>query len=185
VYESMRTFAEQVTDAAGTTYRAVVQGAAREDGMWEGWLVFEPLAGGDPLRTGRETTQPNRDSLEYWASGLEPTYLDGALSRALRERVRGAGGPAVPAAAASDAAAASPEAAAPPTPRALLDPFQVARQGEDVLRDELQALDAGHQRNIIRAHGLADERAVDLDVLDRRELTGLILRGVRRRTGAA
>lgn len=35
-------------------------------------------------RTRRETTQPSRDALRYWATGLEPTYLQGALERALR-----------------------------------------------------------------------------------------------------
>jgi hypothetical protein len=29
-----------------------------------------------------ETTQPDRAALEYWASGIEPIYLDGALARA-------------------------------------------------------------------------------------------------------
>ena len=34
------------------------------------------------LRTGQETSQPNRDALAYWASGLEDVYLEGALARA-------------------------------------------------------------------------------------------------------
>jgi hypothetical protein len=34
------------------------------------------------LRTDRETSQPNRISTEYWVSGLEPIYLEGALARA-------------------------------------------------------------------------------------------------------
>ena len=34
------------------------------------------------LRTGRETTQPDRRALEYWASGLEPLYFEGAFERA-------------------------------------------------------------------------------------------------------
>jgi hypothetical protein len=50
--------------------------------MWEGWLEFQPLDGGLPRRTGRETTQPNRDALIYWASGLEPIYFEGAFERA-------------------------------------------------------------------------------------------------------
>jgi hypothetical protein len=50
--------------------------------MWEGWLEFLPLDGGEPLCTGRETTQPNRDALAYWASGLEPIYFEGAFERA-------------------------------------------------------------------------------------------------------
>jgi hypothetical protein len=30
----------------------------------------------------KETSQPNRDAIEYWALGLEPIYLEGALARA-------------------------------------------------------------------------------------------------------
>jgi hypothetical protein len=36
------------------------------------------------LHTDRETSQPNRAALEYWADGLEPVYLEGALARAQR-----------------------------------------------------------------------------------------------------
>jgi hypothetical protein len=34
------------------------------------------------LRTERETTQPDKAVLEYWATGLEPIYFEGALARA-------------------------------------------------------------------------------------------------------
>ncbi len=67
----------------GATYAVQTWGEARADGTWEGWLEFHPLAGSgpEPLRTGRETTQPNRDALAYWASGLEPIYFEGAFAR--------------------------------------------------------------------------------------------------------
>jgi len=39
-----------------------------------------------PMRTPRETTQPNRACTAYWASGLTHVYLDGALRRAVDER---------------------------------------------------------------------------------------------------
>jgi hypothetical protein len=35
------------------------------------------------LRTGQETTQPSRETLDYWAGGLEPVYLQGAMTRAI------------------------------------------------------------------------------------------------------
>jgi hypothetical protein len=35
------------------------------------------------LTTGRETVQSSEDALGYWARGLEPVYLDGALARAI------------------------------------------------------------------------------------------------------
>jgi len=34
------------------------------------------------FRTEQETSQPNRMSIEYWALGLEPIYLDEAFARA-------------------------------------------------------------------------------------------------------
>jgi hypothetical protein len=66
----------------GTLYAVLARGELRGDGMWEGWIEYLPLDGGLPLRTGRETTQPNRDALVYWASGLEPIYFEGAFDRA-------------------------------------------------------------------------------------------------------
>ena len=67
----------------GTIYEALIYGQARIDGSWIGWLEFLPLAGGHVLRTARETSQPDRDALVYWAGGLEPLYLEGAIGRAL------------------------------------------------------------------------------------------------------
>jgi len=65
----------------GLPYAAEVRGDRREDGMWEGRLMF--LGGdGTVLVTGRETTQNSLAALTYWATGLEPVYLEGALERA-------------------------------------------------------------------------------------------------------
>jgi hypothetical protein len=66
----------------GSTFRAATWGEQREDGTWWGWLEFNPREGGKSLVTGQETSQPNRDALAYWATGLEPVYLEGALLRA-------------------------------------------------------------------------------------------------------
>jgi hypothetical protein len=75
----------RVVDDEGTTYVARVYAKEREDRTWAGWLEFQPTDRTRPaLRTGQETSQPNRTAIEYWASGLEPTYLDGALARAQR-----------------------------------------------------------------------------------------------------
>lgn len=62
-------------------YRARVCARERDDSHWEGWLEFTPATEGDVLRTGRETTQPNRDDIRYWAKGLTVAYLEGALRR--------------------------------------------------------------------------------------------------------
>ena len=58
-------------------------GEQRLDGTWIGWLEFVSVNGnGTTLRTDRETTQPNRVTLDYWATGLEPLYFEGAFERA-------------------------------------------------------------------------------------------------------
>jgi len=64
-------------------YVARVCGHQRGDGMWEGWLEFVPDDGSAIAPSQRETTQPNLVDLEYWATGLTPVYLEGALERAL------------------------------------------------------------------------------------------------------
>jgi hypothetical protein len=64
-------------------------GKSYADGLWEGWIEFHPVDGRGPtLRTERETTQPNKAALEYWASGLGPIYFEGAFARALRHLER-------------------------------------------------------------------------------------------------
>jgi len=64
-------------------YSIQTRGEERPDGTWSGWLEFHPVDPGLPVRTtGQETTQPNRDALVYWATGLEPLYFDGAFDRA-------------------------------------------------------------------------------------------------------
>jgi hypothetical protein len=69
----------------GSVYTARVYGEPRADGTWEAWLEFYPADKRKPiLRTEQETSQPNRTTLEYWALGLEPIYLEGALARAQR-----------------------------------------------------------------------------------------------------
>lgn len=50
--------------------------------VWIGWLEFQPKRGGRTLKTGEETSQPSKDDVAYWASGVEKVYLEGALERA-------------------------------------------------------------------------------------------------------
>ena len=79
--ELIQTYSEVVRDSRGEEFVASAHGEERADGTWEGWLEFRS-ASGEARRTERETTQPNREALRYWASGLEPLYLDGAFARA-------------------------------------------------------------------------------------------------------
>jgi hypothetical protein len=68
-----------------TVYTAEVWGERPGDGLWEGWIEFVPDDGGPVLVTGRETSQGNLEALTYWANGLQPVYLDGALARAIQK----------------------------------------------------------------------------------------------------
>ena len=75
--------ASPLLDPEGRAYTVVIYGEARADGTWEGWIEFHPADIGQAiLRTARETSQPNREALAYWATGLEPVYLEGAFARA-------------------------------------------------------------------------------------------------------
>ena len=76
-------YAAKVIGADGRRYRVSACASERADGRWVGWLEFD--ADGSVLRTGRETTQPDFTCLEYWAQGVEPIYLEGALDRARRD----------------------------------------------------------------------------------------------------
>jgi len=80
--ELIHQFTGEVRGADDGLYAAQVNGRQRADGMWEGWIEFRPVGSGPTLRTDRETTQPDREALAYWASGLETLYFDGALARA-------------------------------------------------------------------------------------------------------
>lgn len=70
-----------VTGSDGTLYHARVYAEERDD-IWAGSIEFVPSGGGAARWTGVETTQPSRDAVIYWASGLEAVYLEGALARA-------------------------------------------------------------------------------------------------------
>ena len=78
----IREHATKVIDG-DTAYVVWICVEERADGTWEGWLEFHPTDPGKRiLRTHQESSQPNRAAIEYWADGLEPVYLEGALARA-------------------------------------------------------------------------------------------------------
>lgn len=81
--ELIHQHAERIVDLNGVTYNVFVYGESRKDGTWRGWIEFHPVTGVAPvLRTDQETSQPDKNALAYWASGLEPVYLEGAFERA-------------------------------------------------------------------------------------------------------
>jgi hypothetical protein len=164
----------------GRHYHARVCGAEARDGTrrWEGWIEFVPAAGGRVLRTGRETTQPNRTDALYWATGLTAVYLEGALARALRppapppqsvQSMPAFDGPAPPQAAAVDH-----------LPPVVLNPLSVYEKGEPLLRSQLAALAPRHLVNIIQAYGFSAEAPAALLGWSLADLVELIVAGVRR-----
>ena len=82
--EVIAKFMNVVRDTHGVGYTAQACGAPGAHGLWEGWIEFAPLDGGKPIRSPRETTQPNRADAVYWANGLGIVFLEGALNRALQ-----------------------------------------------------------------------------------------------------
>lgn len=145
-------FTEPVATRDGDEYLARACGAETDHGRWQGWIEFIPLDGGEVIRSGRETTQPNRTDTEYWATGLTPVFLEGALHRALNPIVL-AERPPVPVPAHDGPA---PDfLPARPAPESILNPFSVYRKGEALLRSQLLAFSAWHLVNIIRAYELS------------------------------
>ena len=81
--ELLQEYSTHVEGSKGTIYVVRSYAEERADGTWKGWLEFHPINASEPvLRTAQETSQPNRVTVEYWASGLEPIYFEGAFSRA-------------------------------------------------------------------------------------------------------
>jgi hypothetical protein len=190
-----------VATADGLVYDVNICGRQRIDGRWEGWIEFAPSDDSPVLRTPRETTQPSVKDLEYWASGLTPVYLDGALTRAIHSaRVRHVD-TVVPAVPYYDEPApdphAAPAAAAVPERRAcepsasefvdvegaVLDPFSVYAKGEDILRQKLGVLSAHHLRGIARGYRLVPGD-FELESFTEPELIQLIMGAVRTRCAA-
>ena len=157
--EVLRKYEPTVSAPDGSLWSA--QACARPyAGHWEGWLEFVPVESGpSPVRTERETTQPDRNAVDYWAGGITATYLEGALARAMHTRA-----PHVP--------------DRHPRRTAILDPYAVYLEGGEVLLGaQLSALDDVHLRGIVVAYEMAPS-----DVAARAsssELTDTILAAVR------
>ena len=179
--EVLAEYADLIVSSDGVRYRAQAVGAPGPDGLWEAWIEFLPLAVEAPIRSPRETTQPNREDAVYWASGLTPAYLEGALSRALNATV-------------------TKEVSPPPWPyfnapapkirrkasrragSAVLNPFSVFEKSEALLEQELSALSARHLVSIIVAYRLTDGPVQGLDALPPASLIERIMTSVREQT---
>lgn len=174
-------YTDLVTAADGTQYSAQACGAETDNGHWQGWLEFTAVATGETIRSGRETTQPNRTDTLYWATGLTAVYLEGALERALHPLVRPAPRPAPQPHFDEPAPAAIAEE---PAPDSILNPFSVYRKGEALLRRQLGALSVWHLANIIRAHGLSDHSSPALNAMKSSDLIDLIVAAVQARSAS-
>ena len=153
---------EPILASNGANYFAQAVGSEMGGGLWEGWIEFFPVRElGSAVESGRETTQPNRKNLEFWAQGLTTVYLEGALDRAISLaespdeslQTRAESGR-------FSAPARRSTSGSSPTPavdrRVILDPFEVYAQGEQVLRSELNALSRDHLENIASAYGVGE-----------------------------
>jgi hypothetical protein len=176
--ETLLVFQSPVVAPDGTPHEVRACGSEMRGGGWQGWLEFVPLAGGAPVRSQRETTQPNRVDTEYWATGLTPVYLEGALMRALTPPA------VVPVAPAQPSVFRGPvprvaKRAAEVSPASVLNPFSVYEKGEALLRSQLGALSAWHLVNIAIEYELTDEPVERLNRLSAPNLIELIVKGVR------
>jgi hypothetical protein len=183
VVEVLVSFKTPIADETGT-YQARAVGRATSDKRWEAWLEFAPLDGEEKVFvTPIESRQPEREHLVYWATGLTPVYLEGALRRARTPPpVR-----ALPVERAASTAPA-PRLSPPSTvvrlkPEAVLDPFNVGSRSLDLLRQQLTALNRPRLLNIIEAHDL-NPAAQDLSPLSDVRLIGLIVAQVEARLGS-
>lgn len=174
--QTLAQFDTPVSDRYGRLYTAKACGRERDDRLWEGWIEFENKATGETLRTYRETTQPNLTDLQYWATGLTPVYLEGALDRILPKAAPRIPAPNPPV---FDGPAERPEVGRSPVHEAILNPFSVYEKSPDLLAQELTALRGWHLRQIIRDYHLSRESDAPLETLSERELGSLILRRVR------
>jgi len=168
-------YTDVLTDEDRVSYRAHACGALMLDGRWQGWLEFLPLDGSTPIRSGRETTQPNKTDVTYWATGLTTVYLQGALQRALHPLVRTTVNPDAPAY--SEPAPPLVQSTKPITD-AVLDPFHVYERGEGPLRRQLGALSAWHLVNIITAYDLSVTPVALLNRLPATQLIDTIVAAV-------
>ena len=134
-------------------YHARAVGRQAEDGMWDGWFEFEPMDTDAPVVVGSiESRQPEFHDLTYWATGITPIFLEGALERALHPLTVQVKVDAP----VSDAPAPRmhPVRTRALKPDAVLDPFEIGERNLDVLQQELGALNRPRLLNIIAAYDL-------------------------------
>ena len=169
-------YTDVVITAGTERYMARAVGAPADNGHWHGWLEFIDTETGEVIRSGRETTQPNRTDTLYWATGLTAVYLEGALQRALHPVTKAAPRPTPEPAFHEPAPDVATE---PPVTESILNPFSVYRKGESLLRRQLGALSVWHLVNIIRDHQLSDLSSAALNGMRAADLIEIIVGAVK------
>jgi len=176
--ETLQQYPGTVVADDGSEYEARACAASMRDGLWHGWIEFVPAGDGEPLRSPRETTQPNRAGAVYWASGLSRVFLEGALRRArAKPIVVPVTEPPPPIFDEPKPSPSSPAVGVAPS--SVLDPFSVYEKGEALLRQELSAMSAWHLVNIILDYELSDEPVEALNRKPAATLINLIVSAVR------
>ena len=116
----------------------------------------------------------------YWATGITPVYLEGALERALKRPVQHEGTASEPVF--DEPAPSIIHEVRAPVSDAILDPLEVYEQhGEEMLRQKLTALGAIHLVRIALAYNLTDEPLATLETLSADALIDMIVSAVRLR----
>ena len=134
----------------GVAYIPQACGGVANDGLWEGWIEF--VSPTRAVHTARETEQPNRDALMYWAQGLSAAYLEGAFARATAERIVVTHEVDAQPVFDGPAPRTVPRAFSPH--RAVLNPFTTFDEGEELLRGQLAALSRDNLVKIIEDYQL-------------------------------
>jgi hypothetical protein len=176
--ETLLEFQTPVMAPDGSIYRARAVGAQLRGTNWHGWIEFIPVGPGETLCSPRETTQPNRTDVEYWATGLTYVYLEGALVRALPKPPKPAPPSISPPAFESPGRPVGVPAEEKVT--SVLDPFSVYQKGEAMLRRQLGALSSWHLVNIILDYKLSDDSRALLSRTPASALIDTIVNGVQR-----
>ena len=101
--------------------------------------------------------------LEYWATGVTPVYLEGALERALTPAPR----------------QANPGAGPPSAP--VLDPFAAFEKGELHLWTQPRGRSPRYLHQIIRTYRLASAEGGAVDAMTTAQLAAFIIAAVRNR----
>jgi hypothetical protein len=74
-------YSEAFQSPEGVTYVVRVWAQGRTDGTWIGWVTFVAPDTRAVRRTPRETSQSTFDHVQYWATGLQTSYILGAFQR--------------------------------------------------------------------------------------------------------